>query len=111
MRNRSIVGMILLTLVTLGIYPIYWYVSTKNEMVEQGAEIPTALLLIVPFANIYWMWKWSVGVEHVTRGKTSAAVSMLLMMLLGFIGMAIIQSSFNNLALQARNDLPQARVV
>lgn len=110
MTKRSVVGVILLTLVTFGIYHIYWYVKTKDEMVALGADIPTGWLLIVPIANIYWIWKWCTGVEHVTRGKTSAPVAMLLMILLGIIGTAIIQSQFNTVAELPRAQLPQARI-
>jgi hypothetical protein len=111
MTKRSVVGVIILSLITFGIYHIYWYVKTKDEMVETGADIPTGWLLIVPIANIYWIWKWCVGVEHVSRGKMSAAVSMLLMMLLGVIGTAIMQATFNQVADEhARVNLPRARI-
>ena len=109
MQRRSVLGVIVLSIVTFGIYSLYWYVSTKNEMVARGANIPTAWLLIIPIANIYWMWKWSEGVEHVTRGKTTAAVSFILMFLLGLIGMAIVQATFNS-TVDEQSQLPRARV-
>jgi hypothetical protein len=110
MNKRSVVAVILLTLVTFGIYGIVWFVKTKGEMVRQGADIPTAWLLIVPIANLYWQWKWSGGVEHVTRGKQSQAVTFILIFLLGIIGMAIVQSSLNKAVDEGAGQLPQARV-
>jgi hypothetical protein len=112
MTKRSIIGMILLNFVTIVIYHYYWLIKTKHEMVSQGADIPTSLLLFIPIANIYWMWKWSVGVEHVSRGRMSGGVSFLLMFLIGYIiGPAIIQSTFNGIAdEQVRGQLPQARI-
>ena len=56
MRKRSVVGVIVFPFLTLGIYLLYWFVSTKNELKEKGADIPTAWLLIIPFVNIYWIW-------------------------------------------------------
>lgn len=109
MMKRSVAAVIVLTFITFGIYSLYWYVKTKDEMVAQGASIPTGWLLIIPIANIYWMWKWSEGVEYVTRGKSSAAVSFLLVFLLGLIGVAIIQATFNSLP-DERAQLPQARI-
>jgi hypothetical protein len=109
MTKRSVVAVIVLTFITFGIYSLYWYVKTKNEMVARGASIPTGWLLIIPIANIYWMWKWSEGVEFVTRGKMSGAVSFLLVFLLGLIGVAIIQSAFNDVT-DERGQLPQARI-
>ena len=44
MQKRSPISVILLTIVTLGIYGIYWQVKTKGEMNALGADIPTALL-------------------------------------------------------------------
>ena len=107
MQKRSVAAVIILTIITFGIYGIVWFVKTKNEMVQQGADIPTAWLLIVPIASIYWMWKWAGGVEHATRGKFSQAVGFILVFLLGLIGMAIIQDSLN----KAAGPLPQARAV
>lgn len=114
MQKRSVVGVIVLTLVTFGIYSLYWHIKTKDEMVEMGADIPTAWLLLIPFANIYWYWKWCGGVEYATRGKMSQAVTLLLSLLLGLIGMAIIQDSFNKAIDQGlpnrMPELPMARI-
>lgn len=111
MKQRSVVAVILLSMVTFGLYHLYWFIKTKDEMVSLGAEIPTGWLLIIPIVNIYWIWKWSEGVEHVTGGKTSAAVSMLLMLLLGVIGTAILQATLNKVAVAQDVPLPMARVV
>ena len=113
MHKRSVVGVIVLTFITFGIYAIVWHVKTKDEMVRQGADIPTAWLLIVPIASIYWYWKWCGGVESVTRGKMSQAVTLLLSLLLPGIGMAIIQDAFNKASdsgLAQQPNLPQARI-
>ncbi len=60
-KNRNIVAVYLLTIFTLGIYGIYWQVQTKEEIKGLGADIPTAWLLIVPIANIYWLYKYAEG--------------------------------------------------
>jgi uncharacterized membrane protein YjgN (DUF898 family) len=109
MTKRSVVSVILLTCVTFGIYAIVWMVKTKNEMNTQGANIPTAWLLIVPVVSIWWSWKYAGGVEHVTRGKFSQVIAFILMAVLGVIGMAIIQDAFNKAADQGA--LPNARAM
>lgn len=109
MTKRSVAAVIILTLITFGIYGLVWMVKTKGELVKCGAEIPTAWLLIVPIASIYWMWKFAGGVEHVTRGKQSQVMAFVLMFVLGLIGMAIIQSELNKVEGTA-GALPQARV-
>lgn len=95
MEKRGLGKLFLLTVVTLGIYGIYWEVKTKGEMNAQGAEIPTAWLIIVPIANIWWLWKYAEGVEKVTGNKLSGPVTFLILWLLGSIGMLIVQDAFN----------------
>jgi hypothetical protein len=97
MKKRNIVAVLLLPFVTFGIYSIYWSVVTKNEMNALGAKIPTAWLLIVPFVNIWWLWKHSEGVEQVTAGKTQGVLAFILQWFLGSIGQAIIQDGFNKI--------------
>jgi uncharacterized membrane protein YjgN (DUF898 family) len=96
MTKRNPVVVLLLTLITFGIYGIYWEVVTKGEMVKKGADIPTALLIIVPVANLWWAYKYCMGVEKVTNGKMSGVLALVLMLVLGLVGMAIIQDAFNN---------------
>ena len=98
MTNRHPVLVVVLSLVTCGIYLLYWLVTTKIEMTKAGAAIPTAWLLIIPFANIYWIWRWSQGVEQVTKGQLTAVSAFLLLWLVGPIGAAISQSYFNKAA-------------
>ena len=114
MTKRSPAAVLILSCLTLGIYSIIWYVKTKGEMVKAGADIPTAWLLIVPIANLYWMWKWSGGVEHVTRGQSSQGLTFVMVFLVNqffFIGSAIVQGSLNKAIDQGMpGQLPQARV-
>jgi hypothetical protein len=101
MKIRNPLAVFLLPFVTFGIYSLYWMVQTKVEMNNRGAKIPTAWLIIVPFVNIYWLWKYSEGVEQVTGGKLSGVLAFVLLWLLGSIGSAIIQDSFNKLGEQS----------
>ncbi len=109
MTRKSIVSLLLLTLVTFGIYGIVWLVRTKNEMKAQGADIPSGWLIIIPIVSIYWVWKYSGGVELVTGGKTSQVIAFILLLVLGIIGMAVIQDGFNKVA--DRGQLPEGRTV
>lgn len=95
MKNRNVIAVLLLPFVTFGIYGLYWYVATKEEMNAQGAGIPTAWLIIVPFVSYWWLWKYSQGVEKVTNAKISGILAFLLFLLVGSIGQAIVQSTFN----------------
>ncbi|MNL33863.1 hypothetical protein D3C87_1557970 [compost metagenome] len=98
MKKRNLFAVLLLCLFTFGVYSIVWPVKTKIEMNRLGANIPTAWLIIIPIVNIYWLWKYSEGVEQVTNGKQSAALAFILLFLLGVIGYMVIQNEFNKLA-------------
>ena len=99
MKERNPILVLVFGLITLGIYSWYWAVKTKGEMNKLGEKIPTAWIWLIPIVgSIWWYWKYSEGVEHVSNGKTNAILAFILLWILGFIGQAILQDSFNNLA-------------
>jgi hypothetical protein len=49
MQKRSISVVLILGLITLGIYPLYWLISTRKELIQRGAHIPPVILLIAPY--------------------------------------------------------------
>ena len=106
MQKRSVAAVIILSIITLGIYTIVWFVKTKNEMNTAGAGIPSAWWIIVPIANIWWLWKYSEGVELVSRKDMSGPVAFLLLILLEIIGIAVVQVTLNKVV--DRGTLPQA---
>lgn len=98
MTKKSPIAVLLLPFVTFGIYTLVWIVKAKGELVDKGADIPTSWLLVIPFANIYYLWKWGQGAAMVVSKKSFSSVEAFLMMLfLGPIGCAIIQSKFNKI--------------
>jgi len=99
MTKRSPVGLIFLFFVTFGIYNIFWFVETKNEMNRLGANIPSAWMLFVPLVNFRWFWIYGKGVALITNGAYSPVGSFLLMIFLGPFGNAILQGEFNRLAI------------
>ncbi len=99
MTKRSPFAVFFLSLLTFGIYILVWRVKTKGEMCRLGADIPTAWFLLIPFVSIYWLWKYSGGVEKITNGKYSQAVAFLLLALLPAIGDAVMQEAYNEVNL------------
>ena len=58
-KHRNIFLVYLFSIITLGIYAIYWIVSTKNEMNKDFvADIPSAWMLLFPLINIGWSYKY-----------------------------------------------------
>lgn len=73
-KKRNPVWVVIFSIITLGIYLIYWFVQTKNEINSLGANIPSAWLLIVPLGNIYLIYRYCDAFsEHVKRDRLGVA--------------------------------------
>src|SRR3989344_790287 len=96
-KHRNIFLVYLFSIITLGIYAIYWVVSTKNEINSFGAKIPTAWLIIVPIANLYWMYKYCEGFAQNVKKDDNTLLWFILSVLVGIIMPAIVQSELNKL--------------
>jgi hypothetical protein len=99
--------MVLWTILTFGIYQLFWLHSTKEEMNARGADIPTMWWIIVPLVNIWWYWRYSVGVPVVTRRDDHRVVAFVMLLLTGSIGPFVIQWLFNSID-PSRPELPRA---
>lgn len=96
MKNRNPLMVFLLTFLTCGIYGWYWFIKTKDEMNSKGEKIPTAWIWLIPIiGQFWWIWKYSEGVEHVSKNELNIFLALLALYLLGPIGMAIVQEAFN----------------
>jgi Domain of unknown function (DUF4234) len=99
MTNRNPFVVIALTIITLGLYGIYFFATTTNEMKRNGADIPHWILMFVPFVAIWWLYKYSEGVEKVTSGNVSTAMSFILVWFLPLIGLYFVQNGFNQVSI------------
>ena len=98
MKNRNPIAVFLLSTVTLGIYSWYWYVKTKGEMNKLGEKIPTAWIWLIPIiGSFWWYWEYSKAVDHITHQELNWVITLLVSLLLGGIGQAIIQDYFNKI--------------
>ena len=89
---RSIVAAILLSIVTCGIYGIYWFVVLTNDMnklagKEQDTTGGMALLLTLLTCGIYsiiWSYKMGEKRDIVAGENSSSNIIYLILSLLGF---------------------------
>ncbi len=96
LKERNVVLVYILGIFTLGIYFIYWYVQTKREINENfGASIPTCWLLIIPIANIYWMFKYAEAYSLYVIKDDNKILWALLFILVGIIVPALVQIELN----------------
>jgi hypothetical protein len=97
-KKRNIVVIYLLMFVTLGIYALVWSVKTKEEINSLGGSIPTAWLIIVPIANIYWAWRYCEDFGKFVKKDDNGVMWFLIYVLAGIIMPAIVQSELNKIA-------------
>jgi Domain of unknown function (DUF4234) len=94
LKRRSPAAVFFLPIITFGIYNIVWFAKTRGELNRAGANIPTTWCIVVPVLNIFWLVWLAQGIKVVT-GKPSAVGTSLLLILLGGLGAAIVQSDLN----------------
>ena len=99
-EKRSIGLTYLFIIITLGIYYYYYLYKTKNEMNrEVNGNIPTFWLIIIPIANIYWLYKYAECFSEKIKGENDAVLYFILIWFFGiFITPWLVQTGLNELA-------------
>lgn len=107
-QQRSVATVIILSIVTCGIYMFYWlYVSMRdlNDYLEISDMDPAVELLICIFCSpyiIYWFYKYAgritdAQIKAQTEVASDNAIICLVLAIFGFsvISMGIMQSELN----------------
>lgn len=109
MKNqRNIAVCIILTLVTCGIYGIYWFIVLTDDVNESAGHFHTSgvvcfLLGIITCGiyTIYWAYKMGEGVDIIKtrsgRNSSNTGIVYILLSIFGFgiITYALIQDTLN----------------
>lgn len=95
-RNPALV--IIFSVITCGIYFIYWAVMTKEEMKSLGAKIPTMWFLIVPIGNLYLLYKYCEGFSDYVRKDRLGIVWFLVAITIFPVFPVLVQTELNKLA-------------
>lgn len=108
-KERNIVTCILLSLVTCGIYGIYWIIMLAREAVSvkdpaDNALLEIVLMLFLPFLGIFMAEK-KFAEGCAARGVAHSDNSILYLVLglfgLGIVSMCMLQNDLNKLAVPA----------
>lgn len=97
-EQRNLWLMLFLLIVTCGFYYLYWLYKTKNEINSVGGKIPTLWLAIIPFANIYFDYRYAQDfVKYIRHSEETidAIVYFLLLIFLPGISAFVIQYQLN----------------
>ena len=104
-KERNILVCILLSVVTCGIYGIYWIVMMTKEAVSvkdpaDGAILEILLMLFIPFVGLYMVEKkFSEG--RAAKGgelKDNSVMYLILGLIFPIAALCMIQNDLNKLA-------------
>jgi len=77
-KERNPILVILFTMITCGIYALYWYFATSKELNEKGALETSAgmmlLYMFIPILNFIAMWKYAKAIEALSKGEKGAGM-------------------------------------
>lgn len=109
-QQRNIAVCVILSIVTCGIYGIYWFICLTNDTNTIAGEIGTsggvAFILTLITCGIYGLyWAYKCG-EKLDKAKSDRGIPasnggilyLILFLFGGIIAYALIQSELNNLS-------------
>jgi hypothetical protein len=99
-KHRTIQELVILTLVTFGAYPLFWFFKTRKEINSLGANIPSAWLLFLPFGNLYFNYKYAQAFDQYVK-KDGLALIYFIISIIPFILINInpVFAGFNSISL------------
>ena len=93
LKSDSLGKQVLLSVITLGLYPIYWTYKTAKILDQGTNQSLTPILAIIPFVNIISFWQISKASEAVT--EQGAMPVFLLFIFFPIISWYWVQSGIN----------------
>jgi len=118
-KLRNPLGVVGLTLITIGIYGVFWYYFVNKEMAKFGAARSTgdlgdspgtsvlaitlgALVIVPAFVSIYQSWqRLSAGERLTALSGMEAGLGLLLWIFISPVALYLFQSNWNKV-LQAQ---------
>ncbi|WP_297407883.1 DUF4234 domain-containing protein [uncultured Cetobacterium sp.] len=103
LKKRSIVSCIILSLVTCGLYSIFWWININNEFAEKNNENINGgmtIFLTIMTCGIYGLiWNYKMGDNIAQSGGKNEGPLYLILFLLGFgiVSLALMQCQENDL--------------
>lgn len=103
MNQRNVVTSILLTIITCGLYGIYWVYTLNNDAArmnndpEDGGTVLLLSLITCGIYYIFWQYKMGEKIEQ-AGGKNDGIVYLILSIFsLSIVSLALMQTEINNL--------------
>ncbi len=105
-KQRNIVTCILLSIITCGIYGIYWVIMLAREAVSvkdpaDNGLLEIVLMLFLPFLGIFLVEKKfaeGCAAKGVAHSDNSVLYLVLGLLGLGIVGLCMLQNDLNKMA-------------
>ena len=101
-KYRNMVVQVILTIVTFGIYAIYWYYVTLDELHKANGKAEGAgmwtFLSIIPFANLFAQWHHSSEYAQFVDNKYPGIAIFILWIVFSPVVWFLVQSDLNRVA-------------
>lgn len=109
-KNRNVVLCIVFSLITCGIYGIYWFVKLTNESNSLASEENktasggVAFILSIITCNIYGLyWSYKMGKKTDEIKGTNSNMGIIFLVL-SFVGLSIVNYIIAQLALNEKSN-------
>jgi hypothetical protein len=97
-KHRNVFLVCFLTLITLGLYSLYWAVSSKRDINSRGGKIPSTWITLIPFAYLYYMYKYADGFAKTVKKDNNTILYYLVFMFVPFGLQIVAQMGLNHVA-------------
>lgn len=104
MKQRNIVVMIVLCIVTLGIYGIYWACSFQNQLKEKTGDGFTGVghffMCLITFGIYSLYWQYAAGKRLAKLGAQDQSILYIILAIVigGFLNPFLMQAQANKLS-------------
>jgi uncharacterized membrane protein len=101
-KKRDPIFVVVVSLVTCGLYALYWFYHTTRELGEANKSETNPLVwtigLFIPFVNLYFLWKYSGESEKIMKGKHSQLLIFIAWLVFFPIAQYLVQQELNKVA-------------
>ncbi|VVC04942.1 Uncharacterised protein [Candidatus Burarchaeum australiense] len=81
-KNRNPIFVVVASFITCFIYAVYWFYRTREELFEitkkQGSALLDTILLFVPLANLWVLWKYCEDADAASGGTRDKVLLFVL---------------------------------
>ena len=77
MKKRGLIFVTVMSIVTFGIYDIYWLISTRNELVKRGQNILTPWVFLAPVLGLIAVGIMQLIAHNLLTASSSSAITTL----------------------------------